>query len=371
MQVRSIRLKYFKKFRDKRFDFTDDETGLARSLVVLVGENGSGKSTVLQALAATLGTATRRLRFPTELEWPGFDSELVGNAWSLPSETTISVAFSDDELAATVEYFKRVPGLADREDVVRPSQDSAVTLALREGRVEADRSEQYFQFRGREYAKQILRLVEDGYKVFEKVGSVFWYTEHRSSTSLTPEMMSPSYRNGGDNDRNSGHEEHLHFDENLLRRRLADLMQFHERVERGYQLRPGQRDLFADLQRAYTTVFPGRRFEGAVPRSDIDEVLNEPWFFLHDGHHQYEISEMSGGERAIFPLLFDFANWQINNSVVLIDEIELHLHPPLQQALVRALPALGRNNQFIITTHSDWVAENVPPDCVYRMGDAG
>jgi predicted ATP-dependent endonuclease of OLD family len=36
-----------------------------------------------------------------------------------------------------------------------------------------------------------------------------------------------------------------------------------------------------------------------------------------------------------------------------VDEMELHLHPPLQQALVRALPKLGRNNQFIITTHSD------------------
>jgi predicted ATP-binding protein involved in virulence len=36
-------------------------------------------------------------------------------------------------------------------------------------------------------------------------------------------------------------------------------------------------------------------------------------------------------------------------SVILIDEIELHLHPPMQQTLLRALPKLGKNNQFIIT----------------------
>jgi predicted ATP-dependent endonuclease of OLD family len=51
----------------------------------------------------------------------------------------------------------------------------------------------------------------------------------------------------------------------------------------------------------------------------------------------------------------DFANLRINNSIVIIDEIELHLHPPLQQAFFRALPNLGKNNQFIITTHSDYV----------------
>jgi predicted ATP-dependent endonuclease of OLD family len=51
---------------------------------------------------------------------------------------------------------------------------------------------------------------------------------------------------------------------------------------------------------------------------------------------------MSGGERAVFPMLMDFASWNIHNSVILIDEIELHLHPPMQQALLRALPKLGK-----------------------------
>ncbi|NLS93152.1 MAG: AAA family ATPase [Planctomycetaceae bacterium] len=365
MHVESIRLRYFKKFRDEQLSFIDDETGLARSLIVLVGDNGSGKSTVLQAIAATLGTATRRLHEPADLDWPGYDLSLAGNAWALPSEVVLKVGFSQPELNATVEYFQKVPGLEDRPGVTPPSQDSSVSLTLREGHVRAEIGQQYFQFRGREYAKQIVKLVEEGHRVFENVGTVFWYTEHRTSTSLTAEMLaSPS--DIGDSSANGGY---LQYDENLLRRRLADLMQFHSRIERGeYQLRPGQRDLFADIEKAYATVFPNRRFEGSVPRSDVDEVLSEPWFFLYDGHHQYELSEMSGGERAIFPLIFDFANWQINNSVVLIDEIDLHLHPPLQQALIRALPDLGKNNQFIITSHSDWIVQYVPPECVCRMG---
>ncbi|MCH8043278.1 MAG: AAA family ATPase [Planctomycetes bacterium] len=364
MHVESIRLKNFKRFRDRSFDFIDEETGLVRPLIVLVGKNGSGKSTVLQAIAATLGTATRRLHCPTDLKWPGFDLSLAGNSWNLPSEVILQTRFSEIELSATVEYFEKVPGLADIADVTPPSQDPSVTLTLREGHVRAGIGQQYFQFRGREYAKQILKITDEGHAVFDRVGTVFWYTEHRTSTSLTAErLLSPNGSN--DHTSNGGY---LHFDENLLRRRFSELMQFHSRVDRGeYQLRPGQRDLFADIEKAYAKVFPNRSFEGSVPRSDVDEVLSDPWFFLYDGHHQYEISEMSGGERAIFPLIFDFANWHINNSVILIDEIELHLHPPLQQALIRALPQLGNNNQFIITSHSDWIVQNVPPECVYRM----
>jgi predicted ATP-binding protein involved in virulence len=77
---------------------------------------------------------------------------------------------------------------------------------------------------------------------------------------------------------------------------------------------------------------------------------------LHDGKNQYELAGMSAGERAIFPILMDFARWNINNSIIIIDEIELHLHPPLQQALIRSLPHWGQNNQFIITSHSNSVA---------------
>lgn len=105
------------------------------------------------------------------------------------------------------------------------------------------------------------------------------------------------------------------------------------------------------------------------PRTDIDDIMKEPWFYFTDGDRQYELAELSGGERAVFPLIVDFANWNLNNSVILIDEIELHLHPPMQQALVRALRRLGNNNQFIITTHSDAVVDILPEASILRVRD--
>lgn len=353
MKVQSVHLKYFKKFKDSPvFDFTEPETGLARDLIVLIGMNGAGKTSLLQAIAATLGVATgQQLQKIPDLEWAGFNYELLGSNWGrFEPEVTLKVQFSSQELQSIQEFHQKLQAMG-RNLPVTPADQHIVTLRWQNERVKADTAAELFQFKGREYAKQLTR--SEGFQVFEQVGTVLWYTEQRTSTSLTPE--------------DSNHR--LEITEDILRDRLSKWRQFHQDVETGRirQLRLGQKDLYAEIEQAYKAVFPERTFEGPAPRENIDDILSEPWFYLYDGRNQYEISEMSGGERAVFPILVDFASWNINNSVILIDEIELHLHPPMQQALLRALPKLGKNNQFIITTHSDYVEQLVPEAYIIRL----
>ncbi len=355
MKVQRLHLGNFKRFNNLELDFRDPETGMAEDLIVLVGQNGSGKSSVLQAIAAMLGAATGRLSSPAELDWPGFDLSLASAAWSLPVGLEVDIEFSQDEIEATRDYFNRTDMGRD-QDKLPPGQSPIVKLRYNpdEIRVDAPTRPELYQFHGRRYARMILKYAQEGASLFERVGDVFWYTEHRTTNSLTPVESNGQIITFDDMD--------------LLRRRMSDLFHFHERVRRGgYQLRPGQRDLFADIERAYQTIFPRHRFEGPVPLTDVEEILAEPWFYLFDGNHQYELGEMSGGERAIFPMIFDFANWNIHNSVVLIDELELHLHPPLQQGLLKALRNLGKDNQFIITTHSDAVTSIVPEESIRRL----
>jgi len=355
MKVQELRLRNFKRFHGLTLDLRDPETGLAEDLIVLVGQNGSGKSSVLQAIATMLGAATGQLSSPAELEWPGFDLSLVNTAWARPAGIEVDVEFNEDEIEATRDYFART-AMGQDPDKVSPGQSPVVTLRYNseEARVEAPMAAEYFQFCGRLYARMIFKYVQEGARLFDRVGRVFWYTEHRTTNSLTPVESNGRIITFDDMD--------------LLRRRMADWFNFHERVQRKeYELRPGQRDFFADIERAYQIIFPGRRFEGPVPRTELEEIMAEPWFYLFDGRHQYELSEMSGGERATFPLIFDFAYWTINNSVILIDELELHLHPPLQQGLLKALRELGKNNQFIITTHSDAITQIVPEESIRRL----
>jgi predicted ATPase len=355
MKVQSVQLKYFKKFRNiPDLDFTNPETGLARDLILLVGKNGSGKTSILQAIAATLGVATGRLKSLSALDWMGYNYEILSNNWGrFEPEVNLQVQFSKPEIEAIKEFHSKLLEMG-RNLPISPAESHLVSLKWNWNaeRVLADTDAQFFQFKGREYAKQLLR--SEGFQVFERVGSVFWYTEQRTSTSLTTEDASQT----------------LEITNDILRDRLSKWRQFHQDLAPGgriKELRPGQKDLYAEIERTYQAVFPERNFSGPVPREEIADILSEPWFYLYDGKNQYEISEMSGGERAVFPILMDFANFNIHNSVILIDEIELHLHPPMQQALLRALPKLGNNNQFIITTHSDYVEQLVPDAYIVRL----
>jgi predicted ATPase len=154
-----------------------------------------------------------------------------------------------------------------------------------------------------------------------------------------------------------------------LRSLLSRFYRFHTELERKrFELRAGQRDIFARLNQLYHQIFPQRQLLGSIPKMGPNDIFDEvEEFWLSVNRQEYELGGMSGGERATFPLLVDFANWNINNSIILIDEIELHLHPPLQQALIRSLPSLGQNNQFILTTHSDYVASLFQEHQIIRL----
>ena len=57
--------------------------------------------------------------------------------------------------------------------------------------------------------------------------------------------------------------------------------------------------------------------------------------------------------------------------MVLIDEIDLNLHPPHSQALLTLLPQLGPNCQFFYTTHSRSISSVVSPHQVFGFpGDS-
>jgi predicted ATP-binding protein involved in virulence len=55
------------------------------------------------------------------------------------------------------------------------------------------------------------------------------------------------------------------------------------------------------------------------------------------------------------------------SALVLIDEIELHLHPAWQRMIIPRLTQTFPNCQFIVTTHSPQVLSHVHPDCIHIL----
>ena len=92
---------------------------------------------------------------------------------------------------------------------------------------------------------------------------------------------------------------------------------------------------------------------------------------------ELDIHQLSDGETGLLVLAADLArrlaiaNPGIDplqgSAVVLIDEIELHLHPAWQRKVIPALKRMFPNCQFIITTHSPQVISEVKPDGIYIL----
>ncbi len=113
--------------------------------------------------------------------------------------------------------------------------------------------------------------------------------------------------------------------------------------------------------------FPGRTFAGVEPIFGNGPTPTDDRFVLCDGKHTYALGEMSAGEQSVFPILFEFVRQQIHRSVVLIDEIDLNLHPPLAQTLLGLLPQLATGNQFLFTTHARAISTLVSPHAIHRL----
>ncbi|MCW6035184.1 hypothetical protein K4A83_02700 [Spirulina subsalsa FACHB-351] len=147
--------------------------------------NGAGKTSILQAIAATLGCATGRFQKRSDLQWAGYNSELLGNNWGrFDPEVHLKIQFSTQEIKAIQEFYQKLQEIK-HELPIPPAQNHIVPLKWSGERVIANSDSEFFQFKGREYAKQLLR--SDGFQVFERVGTILWYTEQRTSTSLTTE----------------------------------------------------------------------------------------------------------------------------------------------------------------------------------------
>ncbi|MDD2790627.1 MAG: AAA family ATPase [Sulfurimonas sp.] len=60
-------------------------------------------------------------------------------------------------------------------------------------------------------------------------------------------------------------------------------------------------------------------------------------------------------------------------TLVLLDEPEAHLHPPLLSAFIRALSDLliNRNAVAIIATHSPVIAQEIPKSCIWKLSRFG
>ena len=60
-----------------------------------------------------------------------------------------------------------------------------------------------------------------------------------------------------------------------------------------------------------------------------------------------------------------------SHGLVLIDEVDMHLHPAWQQRVLLSLLAAFPQVQFVVTTHSPHVVSTVPSECIRILTSEG
>ena len=113
-----------------------------------------------------------------------------------------------------------------------------------------------------------------------------------------------------------------------------------------------KRSLIDTLIELFDIFFPGKNFKG--PRAMENGSLTFP-VELEDGS-SHDINELSSGEKEVLYGYLRIQNTSPKNSILLLDEPELHLNP----RLIRGLPkfyhkhlGIEKNNQIWLLTHSD------------------
>jgi len=97
-------------------------------------------------------------------------------------------------------------------------------------------------------------------------------------------------------------------------------------------------------------------------------------------HEWLAVDQLSDGEKCLMAMVGDLArrmsiaNPVLGNplegeGVVMIDEIDLHLHPKWQRLIVPKLTEVFPNCQFIITTHSPHVITHVQRDSLFLLSN--
>ena len=96
-----------------------------------------------------------------------------------------------------------------------------------------------------------------------------------------------------------------------------------------------------------------------VKAEDISQDGKNMPIFENSSGDKFDINELSSGEKQLFLRTLAIKMLNPENSIILIDEPELSLHPKWQQKIVDVYRKIGENNQIIIATHSPHILGSV------------
>lgn len=379
MNIVSARIRNYRAIDDLTLSFTD-ATGAIRPVNVIVGPNGSGKTSALfaitQALRGVLGFRTRDVPSPSRDD---IHSPLGGSSgWSeSPPEAMVDVTLEFDQVEQDAVIY-----LAQKVNVSAPPKLSDGRLTVhwkyppgfdRDGQrymwwnssVEPSLPSVRFWLQAKRTAIRALYEHVISLEEASKIGGFEFFPQDRN---LLRRVVGE--RSTEDDPRSERDEDGSDDDDDLYRpgrhdRPVADILeQLAEYTRNREDSLPKEQDREDQIRKAFATVCHPKTYVGFLYRDGIGAPVFE------DGKQRYPLSHAASGEQVILEYITRMIyRGTMQRSVVLIDEPEVHLHPKWIRQLYLALPRLGTSNQFIMTTHSEELRRRASAEnCLTELG---
>lgn len=411
MKVKRLHLQNYGRFEDLKIDFapTAEKSG---NVTVIVGNNGAGKSQILQALATSLSWFVGSLK-TGEIAGSKIDLKLIKND---KTEASIKVITNHQK---------------DSKSDVSKSQFSFVQWQLsnvRDGRVE-QLGNNFSQLNGlvkryrnklthvEKFALPLLVLypVERAVLQYVEADTVSYgydqlkgYYGSLDGASIDFSDFLSWFRNAEDieneaNIKNIGldkysyNEKKKEIDNEISK--LETMIEKEDNENNKIELlktllkRYSESIKMADLYMSEIDLSRNLLIR-SIPLLATKEAIEDftcfqnphirrqdtPTMIVEKDGEELDVNQLSQGEKSLLALVGDIArrlallNPSLDNplegeGVVMIDEVDLHLHPKWQHDLIDKLVATFPNVQFILTTHSPHVISDRNDILLYSLDD--
>ncbi|MGE1174911.1 AAA family ATPase [Pseudomonas sp. BW7P1] len=343
------------------------------NVTVFVGNNGAGKTTLLKSLATSLSWLVARIR--TE---KGIGSHLANDdIRNGASIAMVHVAVLDTSLARS-----NIPEVFAKETLF-----SWTVARVKQGRKSASHSVLTDASRLADHYRTLLTADNKA-----SLPLVAYYPVERSVLEIPLKIRTKhtfDQLDGYDNSLNRGVDFRRFFE--WFRERedsenetgISDTALAEISIKFGYdsdvwktlsKLKASSRDRQLTAVRSAIAAFmPGFTNLRVQRKPRLHMAIDKDGVTLN-------VAQLSQGEKSMMALVGDIArrlammNQSLDNplhgdGIVLIDEVDLHLHPKWQRSLIRQLSETFPNCQFVLTTHSPLVISDAKDVLVYVLNN--
>lgn len=318
-------------------------------VVCLIGENGSGKSTILELLSA----AAHHLGISPGIEMPR------GDPFAEPHEVLVEATASED----LVEQFKTDHGdLAGAQEWAgglvfssRLTEGGSLETSVRATKVEAsvaaEVSRRFVRILRSRSATQHLYLDADrSYPPIQ-------IQPHQFSEIWTQDWASDDWnKQWAYRPTRTLYEEWNKYFIGTEERVAAEFITEIRRAQNSGEEPPKFVDPFESYKNAVMQIFPHLVFVGVQSKGVQRTVL------FDSSGMEIPFSRLSGGEREIAFLIGQIERFRLRTGLLMIDEPELHLNPDLLRTWVAFLRDTVEDGQVWMATHSLEAVEVAGPE---------